>query len=640
MPFPAVMCPANDLYHPRHDDADKLSSLLAEGRGVDAHDNQGWFPVHVAACRGSTACLELVLDAMSAAADTLSIDVDVATYDGVTALMLAAGSPSLACVRLLMAAGADPTLRSLSGWSALHAAVSTGLLPLVDALLEYGAEQLETLGAPGRLVPPIESGEAALPLLGTAVESGAGLPLLERLLEAGAELSRADESGATPLHLAAQLQRYDVVALFSRHGLTPQLVNLRDVAGRTALHAVMGNHPAAAKTSIVTALLENGADLSPAPLRSLLLHAAQRGDVVTFQLLLDAVGLEALRRHQQGFLWNAVFAAGLGFVEVLLRHGLTHDELEFVSRHTDKAPCSCPSILGPLLLHNYTRRDTLLALRLLDDDECRRTALLEPDSFVSSAIDHVQVMPPGLDDGRPSLFCARRVWGLLCHLHGRLECDPTDWGRLFSVCGRLQNVVGAVVQAFIVVRAYAEVPLEELVNRMLGEGGQAADAARLPDGEAARVRVRSRLVLELAMQASASRVRRPLGTWLGLPAPLLQPAPLTVMARAAVYRQLRAAVASRYHTRPPKLSDELGRLAALLPVGLRPLLLLRDADTQRRLAAVLDVSHGSAWAPEEPEARQEATVDFSGLGPVADAYQQYSALVSAWENCDGAARLW
>ncbi|XP_043192604.1 uncharacterized protein LOC122365460 [Amphibalanus amphitrite] len=618
------------------DDAGKLRSLLADGHGVDAHDNQGWFPVHVAACRGNAACLRLVLDAMSAAADTLSIDVDVATYDGVTALMLAAGSPSLPCVRLLMTAGADPTLRSLSGWSALHAAVSTGLLPLVEALLEYGAEQLETLGAPGRLVPPLEAGEAALPLLGAAVESGAGLPMLERLLEAGAALSCADESGATPLHLAAQLQRSDVVALFCRHGLTPQVVNMRDVAGRTALHAVMGDHPAAAKTSIVTALLERGADLSPAPLRSLLLHAAQRDDAVIFELLLAAVGMETLRRTQQEFLWNAVFAAGLGFVEALLRHGLTHDELEFVSRRTDKESCSCPSVLGPLLVHNYSRRDTLLALRLLDDDECGRAALAEPDSFVSSAIDHVQVTPPGLVDGRASLLCARRVWGLLCHLHSQLECDPTDWGRLFSVCGRLRSIVGAVVQAFIVARAFAEVPIEDFVRWTFDDGESAAGAASLPDGEAARRRARARLVLELAMQASATRVRRPLGAWLGLSAALLQPPPLVVIARASVYRQVRAAVRSRYRTRPPKLSAELGRLAELLPVGLRPLLLQRDADTQRRLAALLDVLHGSAWAGAAAETQPE----LGGLGAAAADYQRYSALVTAWETCDGAARLW
>ncbi|KAF0300978.1 Ankyrin repeat and SOCS box protein 3 [Amphibalanus amphitrite] len=512
----------------RSDDAGTLRSLLDDGHGVDSYDSQKWFPVHVAAWRGNAACLQLVLDAMSAAADTLSIGVDVATNDGVTALMMAAAVLSVPCVRLLLAAGADPTLQTESGWSAMHAAVCMDMecdIEEMEPLPEYGAEQLEV-------------GEAAPPPPDAAVES---LSILDMLLEAGASLSCIDESKLTPLHLAAQNQHSDVVALFCRHGLTPQVVNMVDVAGRTALHTVMGDHPAAAKTSIVTALLGRGADLSPVPLRSLLMCAMKHDDAVTLELLLTAVGMETLRRTQQEFLWSAVFAAGLGFIEVLFRHGLTHDRLEFLS-----------------------------------------------------AIDHVQEAPPGLVDGRPSLFCARRVWGLLCHLHSQLECDPTDWGRLFSVCGRLQSVVGAVVQAFIVARAFAEVPIEDFVRWTFDEES-AADAASLPDGEAAR--------------ASATRVRRPLGAWLGLSDALLQPPPLAVIARASVYRQVRAAVRSRYRTRPPKLSAELGRLAELLPVGLRPLLLQRDADTQRRLAALLDVSHGAA----------------------AD-YQRYSALVTAWEN--------
>ncbi|KAF0294955.1 Ankyrin repeat and SOCS box protein 3 [Amphibalanus amphitrite] len=596
----------------RSDDAGTLRSLLDDGHGVDSYDSQKWFPVHVAAWRGNAACLQLVLDAMSAAADTLDIGVDVATNDGVTALMMAAAVLSVPCVRLLLAAGADPTRQTESGWSAMHAAVCMDMecdIEEMEPLPEYGAEQLEV-------------GEAAPPPPDAAVES---LSILDMLLEAGASLSCIDESKLTPLHLAAQNQHSDVVALFCRHGLTPQVVNMVDVAGRTALHTVMGDHPAAAKTSIVTALLERGADLSPVPLRSLLMCAMKHDDAVTFELLLTAVGMETLRRTQQEFLWSAVFAAGLGFIEVLFRHGLTHDRLEFLSWRTDRE--SCPSVLGPLLVHNYSRRDTLLALRLLDDDECRRAVLAEPDSFVSSAIDHVQEAPPGLVDGRPSLFCARRVWGLLCHLHSQLECDPTDWGRLFSVCGRLQSVVGAVVQAFIVARAFAEVPIEDFVRWTLDEES-AADVASLPDGEAARVRARGRLVLELALQASATRVRRPLGAWLGLSDALLQPPPLAVIARASVYRQVRAAVRSRYRTRPPKLSAELGRLAELLPVGLRPLLLQRDADTQRRLAALLDVSHGSAWAGAAAETQPE----LGGLGAAAADYQRYSALVTAWEN--------
>ncbi|XP_037091977.1 ankyrin-2-like isoform X2 [Pollicipes pollicipes] len=623
------------------DNSELLRHLLANGHGVDAHDNQGWFPLHVAASLGSPTCLGLVLDAMAATGDSLSIDVDVVTYDGVTALMLAAGAPSLACVRRLTEAGADPTLRSMSGWSALHAAARSGHLPLVDTLLEYGAAQLETLGAAGNLVPPLETGDGAYPLLSAALEGGAGMTVLERLMDAGASLSCREDAGSTPLMLAAQLQRCDAVELFCRRGLTPQVVNMREAGGRTALHLAMGPHPADARANIITTLLCCGADVSPEPLRSLLLHAAAENDALAFSLLLDAVGIEALRGWQQGFLWNVLFGAGLGFVEVLLRHGLTHDEVEFVARDAGSSPSYCQNVLGPVLLHNYTRRDTLLALRLLQDDECRRVTLDEPDSLISNAIDHLRIVPMELDDRQPSLFCVRRVWRLLEHVHSLMTCDPCDWGRLFAVASRLQTVVGSVVCVFAVVRAFAEFPLDEFVQATFGTclprpEGPAGGAAPPPTPEEVRALERGRLLLQIGLHASGTRLSCDVGHWLRLPDELVQPPALAVIARAAIHAQVRRTVRSRYVTRPAKMAAELRRVAELLPAGLRPTLLLEDAEMRRRLAAMLDVSPGSAWAPAEPDERLEEQPDWSGLGhAAATGYARLMKLVTAWEHSDG-----
>jgi len=62
---------------------------------------------------------------------------------GVTALQAAAGRGSVAVVRLLLAAGADPDRcdpGSASGRTAVHAAAAAGHVDVVRALLEAGAD--------------------------------------------------------------------------------------------------------------------------------------------------------------------------------------------------------------------------------------------------------------------------------------------------------------------------------------------------------------------------------------------------------------------------------------------------------------------------------------------------------------------
>lgn len=63
---------------------------------------------------------------------------------GTTALHRACLHGSVRCVRLLLAAGADPALRDEDGWCAIHVAAFNGHADCIATLLEAGADPLAT----------------------------------------------------------------------------------------------------------------------------------------------------------------------------------------------------------------------------------------------------------------------------------------------------------------------------------------------------------------------------------------------------------------------------------------------------------------------------------------------------------------
>jgi ankyrin repeat protein len=101
--------------------------------------------------------------------------VDLPTSTGVTPVMAAAGmgqganptrgrfktdEEGAACMRLLLAAGADPNLRGPQGQTALHVAAQRGANPVVAALAEFGAD-LEAKDAGGKT--PLDYASGNLP---------------------------------------------------------------------------------------------------------------------------------------------------------------------------------------------------------------------------------------------------------------------------------------------------------------------------------------------------------------------------------------------------------------------------------------------------------------------------------------------
>lgn len=212
----------------------------------------------------------------------------VASLDGTYLLHRAANRGDLACVKLLLAAGADPNEpcpnapAAAPGYRPLHVAESAEVMrALIDAGADLNACDAELLpplfhavaGADtSRVLALLSVGaniNAQLPQTGgTVLHTAArkiGLPggwrgdreeCLRALMAHGAKLDATDNHGRTPLHDASLWNLLDVARILLEAGAE---VNCADESGKTPLHlAAMGQGDDSA--ACLKLLLAAGAD--------------------------------------------------------------------------------------------------------------------------------------------------------------------------------------------------------------------------------------------------------------------------------------------------------------------------------------------------------------------------------------------
>ncbi|GAB4813625.1 hypothetical protein N2152v2_000671 [Parachlorella kessleri] len=205
----ALRVPAIHYACIKSDHADVIETLLELGASADERDTAGYTTLATAAEAGSLQCVKALL--------AHGADVTARDNDGLTVLMAAClcdprqhnPHTKAAIVRLLLAAGADPTAESdingasRDGTTALHLAAKSGFTNAVELLVTAGAD----LGAQDK------NGNTPLhyAVMNSSVQAAAAL------VEAGAPLNVANASGRTALGEARRMGNGALVTLLQGH---------------------------------------------------------------------------------------------------------------------------------------------------------------------------------------------------------------------------------------------------------------------------------------------------------------------------------------------------------------------------------------------------------------------------------------
>jgi uncharacterized protein len=215
-------------------------------------DRDGMTPLHWAAKADKPTAVDLLLRAKAI--------VDAPTTYRTTALMLAY-DPVVA--QRLLAAGADPTILGMRGWSAYRLAASRGDSMVLSCFRNAGfrpdllaAIELNDLARTKELIAANPSvarkaiGSDSTPLH-VATQQG-NLSIARILIDAGADCNARDSRRSTPLHNAALWGGRELIVLLKEHGAD---LAATDCNGDTPLH----NASSLGNVEAVRTLLSMGA---------------------------------------------------------------------------------------------------------------------------------------------------------------------------------------------------------------------------------------------------------------------------------------------------------------------------------------------------------------------------------------------
>ena len=230
--------------------------LLDRGADIEARDNDGWMPLHMAAANNAEPAVAALLIDRGA-------DIEARTEIGFTPLHWAAAlNAEPAVAALLLDRGADIQTRDDDGWTPLHRAASGNSNPAVAALLIDRGADIEAV-----------SDQGATPLH-AAAEYNAEPTVHALLLDRGANISARTDGGVTPLQVAAANNaEAAVTALLLDHGAD---IAARNNDGWTPLHAAAAHN---AEPAVAALLIDRGASVEARNDNGLTpLHAAAAGN--------------------------------------------------------------------------------------------------------------------------------------------------------------------------------------------------------------------------------------------------------------------------------------------------------------------------------------------------------------------------
>lgn len=209
-----------------------LQKLLENGFPYDRL-KEGLTPLHVAAREGHSAVIEVLLR-MGAEVNTRS------TYqtNEKTPLIFAAENGKEDACKVLLEAGAEVDVKNSDGDTALFRAATRGFPNIIEQLLKKNA-YVNMKNSTGWTA------------LHAAIQSPSSFAVTNLLLDAKADANVKNDYGSTPVVLAAQTGRTNVIRLLLKAGADPKVTNR---SGSTSLHRAA----AAGHLDTVKVLVEEG----------------------------------------------------------------------------------------------------------------------------------------------------------------------------------------------------------------------------------------------------------------------------------------------------------------------------------------------------------------------------------------------
>ncbi|XP_077353395.1 ankycorbin isoform X2 [Festucalex cinctus] len=213
-----------------HGEAEKAASLVAKkGASPVKLDSEGKSALHVAASRGHTDCLAVLL--------SHGADPTVTDAAGLNPLHLAAKNNHAECCKRLIQSKCPVDAVDGSGRSALHHAAIGGKIQTVQFLCEL------------KSAINLKDADGHTPLLLAAKHGHAEVCIT--LLDCGAEISTSDNSGRTALMLATESNAVAAVEVLVHRGAPLSAVDLH---GHDVLHYAKSSTNCEVKAALTAAL--------------------------------------------------------------------------------------------------------------------------------------------------------------------------------------------------------------------------------------------------------------------------------------------------------------------------------------------------------------------------------------------------
>jgi len=189
--------------------------LCSAGADPNGKNDAGWRPLHAAAANGH-------LEVCKALVNDFKAEVNVQTNNGVTSLFQAVAGGKRSIAVFLISKHADVDLGSEGGWKPIHAACCNEFPKLTQLLVEKGAD----------LSPVCVELKKYTPLHILIATEEPPMELIKLLVDNGAKVNAKNETGGTPLHLAAFWGHFPVVKYLVKEGAKFDVQNNK---GKTAM---------------------------------------------------------------------------------------------------------------------------------------------------------------------------------------------------------------------------------------------------------------------------------------------------------------------------------------------------------------------------------------------------------------------